>query len=441
MSGWRFLRACNFLLRRNAYNIVHHTRPTYLFTELNKFTPTFAQSIDRKWIGTVSMHDKITIEDESEDVDLKGKDDIVDGSVEWMSTKFHPKLMHSLEQRINFKEPTPVQAKSIPILMEGRDLISVAVTGSGKTIAFLLPALQRFLSQIEEKENERRSFGSNPKVLILAPTRELALQIFDVIKQFRMPFKSICLYGGSDRKKQVYFLENNSPLIVVSTPGRLKDLIDADYLSLKNIEYLVVDEADRMLDMGFEPQISYLIRKCPLERQTMMFSATWPEEVQSLARKYLRPDHAFLSLGGTKLVANPNIIQNVFVCQFSERLDKLGEILRRHHDERIIIFANTKMACQKISNLIYGKYKIYSAPIHGDLTQNQRERTLQARDLIKILNESGNSVPNELRQIAESRRSNKNEYFGRRPNYRSQRGNYQQYDQRRPRKYDNNFFQ
>ena len=192
--------------------------------------------------------------------------------------------------------------------------------------------------------------------------------------------------------------------MVVSTPGRLKDLVDAEFISLKDIEYLgklchllslyisfsndlfffaVVDEADRMLDMGFEPQISYLINKCPKERQTMMFSASWPNEVKSLVHKYLRPNHALLSVGGTKLVANHNIEQHVEVCSPMERAEKLGEILEKHPGERMIVFSNTRIGCQRVAGLMHGKYRVKSAALHGDLSQNQRERTIQGK-LIKV---------------------------------------------------------
>lgn len=223
----------------------------------------------------------------------------------------------------------------------------------------------------------------NPKVLILAPTRELAVQIYEVIRKFRI-FKTVCLYGGNDRKKQIYFLENNNPLFLVSTPGRLKDLVDSEYVNLSEISYLVLDEADRMLDMGFEPQISYLIDKCPEQanRQTMMFSATWPEEVQSLASNYLKDNHAFISIGGTKLVANHNIQQKIILCSHFERLNRLNGIFNDHSKEKVLIFCNTKRDCDRISSMINGKFRIKCSPLHGDMTQRQRETALNGKYLI-----------------------------------------------------------
>lgn len=317
--------------------------------------------------------------------------------LDFSQIQFPPKLQALMDQ-YKYSSPTPIQAQSLPILLSGRDLIGIAQTGSGKTLAFLLPAFKKFFSihrdyfssnRDEEYSEEKLSPPSkrlNPKVLVLAPTRELALQIFDVVRQFRM-FKTVCLYGGSDRRKQVVFLENQTPLIVVSTPGRLKDLLDSNCLSLKEIEYLVVDEADRMLDMGFEPQISYLINQCPKERQTMMFSASWPDEVKSLVHRYLRPNHAFLSIGGTKLVANHNIEQHVTVCAPNERDQQLGEVLRNHPDERVLVFANTKAGCDRVARMVQRSTRTRAFPLHGDMTQNQRERTLQdfKSDRIKVL--------------------------------------------------------
>ncbi|KAH7645789.1 uncharacterized protein LOC124498860 [Dermatophagoides farinae] len=300
-----------------------------------------------------------------------------------------PIKLQEIMTKSGYTKPTPIQAQALPILFSSLDLIGIAQTGSGKTLAYLLPAFTQLYPIHRDYWTDRR-LGKQlkPKALILAPTRELAVQIFDVIKQFKI-FKSICLYGGNDRRKQIEYLENNNPLFLVSTPGRLKDLIDARYVDLSEINYLVIDEADRMLDMGFEPQISYLIDQCPdrFHRQTMMFSASWPDEVKSFVHKYLKPEHAFISIGGTKLVANHNIQQNVVVCNSSQRFELMEKILHHHPDEKTLLFCNTKIDCDRISRYIYQRLRIPSSALHGDMTQRQRESALKGFKLgqIKLL--------------------------------------------------------
>lgn len=132
--------------------------------------------------------------------------------------------------------------------------------------------------------------------------------------------------------------------------------------------------------MGFEPQISYLIDRCSKQRQTMMFSATWPEEVQSLVHKYLTPEHAFLSIGGTKLVANHNIEQSVFVQDYNERFDQLRVILEKHRGEKMLIFSNTKLSCNRLAHIINSKFRVRASALHGDMSQRQREDALQCRN-------------------------------------------------------------
>ncbi|OTF69821.1 ATP-dependent RNA helicase-like protein, partial [Euroglyphus maynei] len=299
-----------------------------------------------------------------------------------------PEKLREIMAKIGYDKPTPIQAQALPILFSNLDLIGIAQTGSGKTLAYLLPAFCQLFSIHRDYWTNGRSERLKPKALILAPTRELAVQIFEVIRQFKI-FKSICLYGGNDRRKQIEYLENNNPLFLVSTPGRLKDLIDARYVDLSEINYLVIDEADRMLDMGFEPQISYLIDRCPgrFDRQTMMFSASWPDEVKSFVHKYLKPEHAFISIGGTKLVANHNIQQNVLVCDTNQRYELMETILKHHPDEKTLLFCNRKIDCDRIANQFYRRLRIPSSALHGDMSQRQRESALKGFKLgqIKLL--------------------------------------------------------
>ena len=190
-------------------------------------------------------------------------------------------LIQQLET--SFTTPTPIQAQGLPIVMDGRNLVGIAQTGSGKTLAFLLPALVHIAQQREKGQVTGRFKG--PNALILAPTRELAKQIEEVAVKFRRiaQIRTVCCIGGENRGRQLGHYDNGAQLMI-GTPGRINDFLEAGEISLDNCSYVVLDEADRMLDMGFEPQVSSILQSVRPERQTVMFSATWPEEVQVCAR-------------------------------------------------------------------------------------------------------------------------------------------------------------
>lgn len=178
-----------------------------------------------------------------------------------------------------FTSPTVIQSQSWPFVLSGRDLVGIAQTGSGKTLGYTLPALMHV-----EGNMHRRRHG--PSVLILAPTRELAQQIKDVFNTFRTA-RAVCVFGGASKGMQRRELERVQPSIIIACPGRLIDFVEENSITLQNITYLVLDEADRMLDMGFEPQIRKIVDKIPKDRQTLMWSATWPKEVRRLAEDFL----------------------------------------------------------------------------------------------------------------------------------------------------------
>ena len=179
----------------------------------------------------------------------------------------------------DFPSPTPIQAQGLPIVLGGENLVGIAQTGSGKTLAFLLPALAHLSSTAEDQGRGGGSKG--PRALILAPTRELAKQIEEVAVQFRRlaGVKTVCCIGGESRFKQLQQYERGADL-VIGTPGRINDFLESRDMSLEQCGFVVLDEADRMLDMGFEPQVRGILENVKEDRQTAMFSATWPEEVQ-----------------------------------------------------------------------------------------------------------------------------------------------------------------
>lgn len=214
-----------------------------------------------------------------------------------------------------FSKPSVIQAHSWPIALSGQNFVGIAQTGTGKTLAYLLPAV------VHLKEKPARK-GRGPRVLILAPTRELARQIEQVAKDFQRMFqiRCVCIYGGANRAKQAAELDAGVD-IVIATPGRLNDFIVSKTTRLHRCTYVVLDEADRMLDMGFEPQIRQALEEVPYEKQILMFSATWPKEVQHLAKDYLG-EFVQVNVGSTELCANHNIKQLFHFCDQDEKMDK-----------------------------------------------------------------------------------------------------------------------
>ncbi|KAI6682818.1 hypothetical protein NL676_028731 [Syzygium grande] len=276
---------------------------------------------------------------------------------------------------LGFVEPTPIQSQGWPMALKGRDLIGIAETGSGKTLAYLLPALVHVSAQ------PPLARGDGPVVLVLAPTRELAVQIQQEASKFgsigpkaKINIRSTCIYGGAPKGPQIHDL-NKGVEIVIATPGRLLDMLEAYKTNLRRVTYLVLDEADRMLDMGFEPQIRKIITQIRPDRQTLLWSATWPREVEALARQFLTNPYKVI-IGSPDLKANQSISQVIEVIKESEKYTRLIKLLKAVMDgSRILIFVETKKGCDHVTKqLRMDGWPALS--IHGDKNQSEREWVL-----------------------------------------------------------------
>ncbi|KAK6465759.1 ATP-dependent RNA helicase DED1 [Scheffersomyces coipomensis] len=283
-----------------------------------------------------------------------------------------------------FTKPTPVQKYSVPIVAGGRDLMACAQTGSGKTGGFLFPVLsESYMNGPAPIPESSGAFSSNkayPTILVMAPTRELVSQIYDEARKFsyRSWVKPCVCYGGADIGQQIRNLDKGCDLLV-ATPGRLKDLLERGRVSLANIKYLVLDEADRMLDMGFEPQIRQIVQDCDMpgvnDRQTLMFSATFPRDIQMLARDFLK-DYIFLSVGRVGSTSE-NITQKILYVEDEEKKSVLLDLLTAGDHGLTIIFTETKRMADNLADFLYDQ-GFPATAIHGDRSQYEREKALAA---------------------------------------------------------------
>lgn len=278
----------------------------------------------------------------------------------------------------NFSAPTPVQAATWPLLFAGRDVIGIAETGSGKTLAFGLPCLKKMV------DSAKKTKPYHPRAVILTPTRELAMQIYEQLEGYapRVSVKVTCIFGGVRKDEQIQALKDTA--IVVATPGRLKDLQGEGAVNLSKVKYLVLDEADRMLDKGFEQDIKDIIGPMPVSRrQTAMFTATWPVAVRNLANSFTH-DPTMVTVGGKPSEdprANTRIKQVVEVLDGRDKENRLTQILgklqRESPDGKVLVFCLYKKEAMRIERLIHSRgYAV--AGIHGDLSQSDRFRSLGA---------------------------------------------------------------
>ncbi|XP_063218394.1 probable ATP-dependent RNA helicase DDX43 [Bacillus rossius redtenbacheri] len=281
----------------------------------------------------------------------------------------YPEIMEQIRCQ-GFVKPSPIQCQAWPVLMKGLDLIGIAQTGTGKTLAFLLPAMIHIDNQPVPREER-----GGPNVLVLAPTRELALQIEGEVKKYHYrDIKCVCVYGGGSRRDQVNIVTRGVE-IVIATPGRLNDLVNAGVINISAVTYLVLDEADRMLDMGFEPQIRKSLLDIRPDRQTIMTSATWPEGVRRLAQSYMKnPIQVYV--GSLDLAAVHSVTQRIELVTEDEKIPRLQDFLYNlGPEDKVIVFVGKKARADDISSDLVLK-GVDCQSIHGDREQSDREQAL-----------------------------------------------------------------
>jgi len=265
-----------------------------------------------------------------------------------------------------YQQPTPIQEKAILPLLEGRDLVGQAQTGTGKTAAFGIPA-------VETVDTEKGKI----QVLVLVPTRELAIQVAKELKDLGKGkgVKVIALYGGKPVFGQIDLLKRIRPHIAVGTPGRIKDLIERGVLDLSNVKFFVLDEADRMLDMGFIEDIEFIFNSAPKGKQVALFSATLPEEIRSVIRKFLKDDHVEVKVAPEKPTVE-KIKQTIYRVEDGELFETFLEKLEETPFKKAIVFTQTKLEADQLAKkLREAGFRV--AAIHGDYSQNRREKVLR----------------------------------------------------------------
>lgn len=273
----------------------------------------------------------------------------------------------------NFEKPSPIQSHSWPFLLDGRDFIGIARTGSGKTLAFGIPAIMHITTKRKSKKSK------NPVCLVLSPTRELAQQISDVLCEAGKPtgVQSVCLYGGVDKHHQKASLRSGVD-IVIGTPGRLQDLMEMGACNLKEVSFVVLDEADRMLDLGFEPAVRAILSQTCSVRQMVMFSATWPPEVHQLAQEFMDPNPIKVVVGSEDLAANHDVMQIVEVLEDRARDERLQCLLEKYHKSRrnrVLVFVLYKKEASRVEMMLQKRgWKVVS--ISGDKQQHARTKAL-----------------------------------------------------------------
>jgi len=285
-----------------------------------------------------------------------------------MTTRFsdfelHADLLQGIVD-VGYESPTPIQAQTIELLLAGRDVIGCAQTGTGKTAAFSLPVLQRI-----------QPGGPNPQALIIAPTRELADQVHKSIQDYsrHLAVKTVVVYGGASSRFQEHQLRGGVD-IVVATPGRLLDHVRNRLIRLYDLKFLILDEADRMLDMGFIPDIEEILSYVPRERQTLLFSATMPPAIEKLAQNMTRNPE--MVVAGTRGSTASSVTQLVYHVDKNSKLKLLLSLLKGKDLTSVIIFSRTKIGTAKLAQELI-QQGIDAAPIHSNLTQIQRERALE----------------------------------------------------------------
>ncbi|XP_062506674.1 probable ATP-dependent RNA helicase DDX43 [Corticium candelabrum] len=337
-------------------------------------------------VGALSEEEVAMFRKENNNIKVQNlgnsKDRLIPNPVRTFSEGFgsYSEILDEME-KAGFEKPTPIQCQGWPVVMQGLDMVGIAQTGTGKTLVFLLPGFIHIMGQPVPREKRH-----GPTVLILSPTRELALQIQSEVEKYQYKgIKCVCIYGGGDRRQQIDALSAGVE-IVVATPGRLDDLTMNGVVSLKSVTYLVLDEADRMLDMGFEPQIRKILLDIRPDRQTLMTSATWPPGVRDLAECYLT-DPVQINVGSLDLAAVHSVTQLVEFIDGSEKKFRVKQFIRSmQENEKVLVFVGRKTTADDVASdfMLDG---ICCQCIHGDREQCDREQALDdfKTGVVKVL--------------------------------------------------------
>lgn len=284
-------------------------------------------------------------------------------------------ILHALQQE-GYQKPTPIQERTIPYALKGNDILGLAQTGTGKTAAFAIPTIQR-LAKHTNDVNARKI-----RSLVLTPTRELAMQIDANFKAYGkdLQLKSTVIFGGVKQSKQIQVLQAGVD-IVIATPGRLLDLIKQGYVNLDDIEIFILDEADRMLDMGFIRAIKDILKRLPIKKQTMLFSATMPKEINTLVNTLL---HNPIKVSITPVSSTVESIQQlVYYVDQVHKIDLLVDFLKQHSNASVLIFTQTKHGANRVVKAL-AKHRIEALAIHGNKSQVARQKALEGFKQLKI---------------------------------------------------------
>ncbi|KAL7319696.1 ATP-dependent RNA helicase ded1 [Mucor circinelloides] len=352
-----------------------------------------SEEVKLKLFGTATDHESVHSGinfDKYENIPVEAKgENVPEGITEFSNSGLDKHLLENI-QYARYTTPTPVQKHSIPIVMQQHDLMACAQTGSGKTAGFLFPILSAMFTNgpLPDPKEPRVKQGyqsykkAYPQALILAPTRELASQIYNEARKFcyRSYVRPCVAYGGADIQRQLRLIDRGCHLLV-ATPGRLVDILERRRLSFQNIQYLVLDEADRMLDMGFEPQVRRIVEgedmPPPAKRQTLMFSATFPDNIQKLASDFMN-EYVFLSVGRVGATSE-NITQKIELVRDEEKRPRLLEILNQDKETQglTLIFTETKRMADTVCSFLNDN-QLPATAIHGDRVQSEREAALDS---------------------------------------------------------------
>ncbi len=273
-----------------------------------------------------------------------------------------------------FDQPTPIQAEAIPLVLQGRDVLAQAQTGSGKTLAYVLPVLQRLMTTAASRDEAPQKRIT--QVLVLVPTRELATQVSEVLRDMARPLtqsiKVGTVFGGVSINPQMMSLRSGAD-VVVATPGRLLDLVDHNALHLGQVKHLVLDEADRLLDLGFADELQRVLALLPSQRQSLLFSATFSPDMQSLAEALLR-EPAHITIATTEEHA-PDIAQRAIAVDETKRTPLLRHLIKQHNWKRVLVFVATRYACEHVANKLY-QAGVFATALHGEMSQGARQEVL-----------------------------------------------------------------